>query len=60
MPEVHVCRNLERLACKVRRGDIRRACDRPKWPKGAHTAPRGSWSNLRALRVMLKVTQGNY
>ena len=41
--EVHVCRNLEQLAYVVRREDVRRAWDRPKPPKGAHTAPRGAW-----------------
>eukprot|EP00964_Phaeocystis_antarctica_P045956 scaffold26499_cov69-Phaeocystis_antarctica.AAC.8 len=30
-------------AYEVRREDVRRAWDRPKPPKGAHTAPRGAW-----------------
>eukprot|EP00964_Phaeocystis_antarctica_P097800 scaffold63871_cov36-Phaeocystis_antarctica.AAC.2 len=45
--EVHVCSNLELLACQTCRGHIRRARDRPNPPKGAFTAPRGALSNLR-------------
>ena len=51
MAEIHIRFNLDLPPCESRLGDILRARDRPKPPKGPLTAPCGARTPTKAVLV---------